>query len=85
MPIGYCLVRSGVLEHRGAFIQKWWDMIRFFVAIQSLVKRCHVHWFRFHHATGANVYTECRCGMRNWYSLSGGYSPVNYAWINAKQ
>ena len=58
-------------------------MSGFFVAVQRLVRRRHVHWMRFHHRTGANVYTQCRCGKRGWYPLSGGYSALDRQWLDA--
>lgn len=48
-----------------------------------IARLCHIHWFRFHHQCGMNVYEECRCGKRNWYPLFGGYSPLDLEWLNA--
>ncbi len=58
-------------------------MSGFFVAVQRLVRRWHVHMMRFHHLEGANVYTQCRCGKRGWYPLSGGYSALDRKWLDA--
>jgi len=47
--------------------------------------RCwHIHLYRFHHTKGANVYMQCRCGVRRWRPLGGGYSPVDYRWLESK-
>jgi len=58
-------------------------MSGFFVAVQRLVRRWHVHCMRFHNREGANVYTQCRCGKRGWYPLSGGYSALDHQWLDA--
>ena len=58
-------------------------MSGFFVAVQRLVGRWHIHWMRYHHQEGANIYTQCRCGTRGWYSLPGGYSALDRHWLGA--
>ena len=42
----------------------------------------HIHFFTYHHQLGINVYTQCRCGKRDWYSLHGGYSPLDKEWLD---
>jgi hypothetical protein len=58
-------------------------MSGFFVAVQRLVRRWHIHWQSVHHREGANVYTQCRCGRKGWYPLPGGYSPLDRKWLDA--
>jgi len=50
---------------------------------QCFLGRWHIHWMRFHHQTGANVYTQCRCGKRSWYPLRGGYSALDRRWLDS--
>jgi hypothetical protein len=47
-----------------------------------ILKLFHIHIQRYHHRSGANVYTQCRCGRRDYYS-SGGYSPLDRQWLQA--
>jgi hypothetical protein len=58
-------------------------MSGFFVAVQRLVRRWHIHRQSVHHREGATVYTHCRCGRKGWYPLPGGYSPLDRKWLDA--
>lgn len=55
--------------------------------IKSLIKKylCfkHIHIPLFHHREGANIYKQCRCGKRYFYSIPGGYSPIDINWLNS--
>jgi len=57
------------------------------VPLKPLVQLLHIHWFKFHHRAGQNIYSQCRCGKRRWMPVHGGYSAVDLNWIrksNAK-
>ncbi len=41
----------------------------------------HIHWFKFDHRSGSNVYKKCRCGKRIWRSIGMGYSPIDRRWL----
>jgi len=41
----------------------------------------HIHWYKFSHRKGNNVYSECRCGTRRCKNLIGGYTPIDFDWL----
>jgi hypothetical protein len=42
----------------------------------------HLHKWNVRKQTGANVYSECRCGARKVHSNAEGYQPVDFDWLN---
>ena len=50
--------------------------------MKRILSFLHIHWMRYHHKAGANIYRECRCGKREWVSM-GGYSPLDRKWLNS--
>ncbi len=45
-------------------------------------RRFHIHWFKYDHDTGHNIYKKCRCGQRKVVCPQGGYQPIDQKWLD---